>query len=638
WSVSNWSVSLFDSIIVVDNNITFDLKANVYGNNEITITLSDGLLIDSQNIWINVTSVNDPPVIAGLIDQTLIEDVTFWYDITPYISDIDNDISDLVVSTNSSYIIVHNGNHTLEMIYPNGVIVDYVRITVSDGILSSYEDIIFTITPVNDAPVITPAIGNKEGYEDTQFTIDVSGNQYDIDNSIGDLVWSVTVVNTSLFTVSIDQNNDIITITPVANQSGSDTIVIHLSDGLLEATETITITIYPVNDPPVLLNPILDLFLSEGETIYNALNINDYFSDIDSVLSFSYSGNTNVIVTINDDGSVDISVSVGWHGQENITFTAFDEEYNTSYTIAVIVVNNPPSISGVPDQFGVEDIAWALDIISYISDTDNITDDLIITVNSPYVTIDGKVLTFLYPNGIITDSVKITVSDGMATANQTITVTITPVNDAPTISGVPTQYASEDTDLYFDVSSYINDVDNSTDELTISTNSSYATVNGFVITFNYPNGILSENVRITVSDGINTSYQDIMVIVTPVNDAPVIDSFTPISNPTIDEGKEQVFTVSASDVDNADLTITWYLDDSSVVIGNTYTFTSDYTSAGTHTVKVVVSDGSLSDEKTWTLIVNDVKKEEQKSFIPAFEVTTLLIGLGVSVLLIKRRN
>ncbi|PIP18982.1 MAG: hypothetical protein COX41_05330, partial [Candidatus Omnitrophica bacterium CG23_combo_of_CG06-09_8_20_14_all_41_10] len=117
WSVSNWNTSLFDSITVIDNNITFDLKANAYGNDEVTITLSDGLLTDSQNIWVNVTPINDPPVIAGLTDQPLVEDVIFWYDITPYISDVDNDISDLVVSTNSSYIIVHNNNHTLEMTY-----------------------------------------------------------------------------------------------------------------------------------------------------------------------------------------------------------------------------------------------------------------------------------------------------------------------------------------------------------------------------------------------------------------------------------------------------------------------------------------------------------------------------------------
>ena len=448
WSVSNWNTSLFNSITVVDNNITFDLKANAYGNNEITITLSDALLTDSQNIWINVTPINDQPVIEGLTDQPLTEDITFWYDITPYISDIDNDISDLVVSTNSSYIIVHSNNHTLEMTYPNGVIVDYVRITVSDGILSDYEDVVFTIAPVNDAPVI----------------------------------------------------------------------------------------------------------------------------------------------------------------------------------------------SGVPDQFGVEDVAWTLDVTPYIDDIDNITEDLMITVNSSYVTVDSKILTFLYPNGITTDNVKITVSDGIATANQTITVTITPVNDAPTISGIPAQYATEDADLYLNVSSYVSDVDNSSDELTVSTNSSYATIDGFMITFNYPNGIVSENVRITVSDGINTSYQDIMVIVTPVNDAPVINSFTPMGDVIIDEGEQQTFTISASDVDNTDLTIQWYLDDNPVATGGTYIYTADYASAGTYTVKVVVSDDSLTDEKMWSLTVNDVKKEEKPALIPGYEAASLIAMIGVITLLRRRKN
>ena len=97
-----------------------------------------------------------------------------------------------------------------------------------------------------------------------------------------------------------------------------------------------------------------------------------------------------------------------------------------------------------------------------------------------------------------------------------------------------------------------------------------------------------------------------------------------------------MFTVSVSDVDNTDLTITWYLDDNPVATGNSYTFTADYTSAGTYTVKAVVSDGSLTDEKTWTLTVNDVKKEGGKGFIPGFEVAILLAAF-ICILLLKRK-
>jgi hypothetical protein len=59
----------------------------------------------------------------------------------------------------------------------------------------------------------------------------------------------------------------------------------------------------------------------------------------------------------------------------------------------------------------------------------------------------------------------------------------------------------------------VHDVDNDISELRVTVNSLYASVSGFVITFEYPEeeGLESDMVRILVSDGKATGHQDISV-------------------------------------------------------------------------------------------------------------------------------
>jgi len=506
-----------------------------------------------------------------------------------------------------------------------------VKVVVSDGELSVEHSWILTVTNVNREPVIdsySPTYNPTITEEETQiFTVTTSDPD-------GDMLTVEWYLNNTL----VDTDTSYTFIGNYAS-AGSYEIKVVVFDGDLHANHTWTLTVTNVNRAPILTNPLPDKSFDEDHTLL-AFSLNDYFSDPDGEkLTYTVSGNNHVSVIINPDGTVNLSASENWYGNETITFRATDpynEYVEDTIIVAVNPVNDAPIISGLSDQPLMEDVTFWYDITPYISDVDNDISDLVVSTNSSYITVHNSnhTLEMTYPNGITVDYVRITVSDGILSDYEDVIFTITPVNDAPTISGIPAQYATEDTDLYLDISPYINDVDNSTDELTVSANSSYATVNGFMITFNYPNGILSENVRITVSDGINASHQDIMVIVTPVNDAPVINSFTPVSNPVIDEGEQQVFTVSASDVDNTDLIITWYLDDNPVGTGNTYTFTSDYNSAGTYTVKAVVSDGSLADEKIWTLTVDDVKKQE-KGFIPGFETAILLAAL-ICILLYRK--
>jgi len=95
-------------------------------------------------------------------------------------------------------------------------------------------------------------------------------------------------------------------------------------------------------------------------------------------------------------------------------------------------------------------------------------------------------------------------------------------------------------------------------------------------------------------DSMATITDEVRVTVNNVNDAPVIIAFDPsASSITINETEMQTFLVSATDIDSEILAYQWFVDDIMQVdqTVSTYTYESDYYSAGTYLIKCIVDDG-----------------------------------------------
>ncbi|MBI2656480.1 hypothetical protein HYX03_01960 [Candidatus Woesearchaeota archaeon] len=117
-------------------------------------------------------------------------------------------------------------------------------------------------------------------------------------------------------------------------------------------------------------------------------------------------------------------------------------------------------------------------------------------------------------------------------------------------------------------------------------------------------------VTVTASDGELTTSKDVLVIVNKKEEAPTIDSAKPIeSGLAIDENQAIDFSVAASDLNKDTLTYAWKLDGDDVGTDSKYTYQTDYDSAGTHTVKVDVSDGVSSASKIWSVDVKNVNRK-----------------------------
>ncbi|PJB21604.1 MAG: hypothetical protein CO114_04460, partial [Euryarchaeota archaeon CG_4_9_14_3_um_filter_38_12] len=63
-----------------------------------------------------------------------------------------------------------------------------------------------------------------------------------------------------------------------------------------------------------------------------------------------------------------------------------------------------------------------------------------------------------------------------------------------------------------------------------------------------------------------------------------------------------------SDPDGTAPAVTWYLNSEEKSSGSSYTFYSDYNSAGTYIIEAVVSDGEKNISKLWVLTVRDVNR------------------------------
>ncbi len=90
---------------------------------------------------------------------------------------------------------------------------------------------------------------------------------------------------------------------------------------------------------------------------------------------------------------------------------------------------------------------------------------------------------------------------------------------------------------------------------------------------------------------------EVFYSVSLVNNPPVLDLISDIS---VNEGDTVTFNPTATDPDGDTLTYTY----SGWMTSASYT--TGYNDVGTHTVTVTVSDGSLTDSKDVTIIVNDV--------------------------------
>ncbi len=525
------------TVEVVDGKLVFTPAENFNGDAEITYTVTDGQLTDEAKVTVTVNPVNDAPTIKVDAVESITEDAVSTDTViaTLEVADTDTPEDQLTVSleNNSNGYFVLVGNEVkLTQAGVDAVNNDELNLkdltisaSVSDGVNPTANDSdSLIVNRVNDAPVAKDDIATTQ--EDTAVTIDVLSNDTDVDGdklslqsaSVPEAQGKVEIVDGKLV------------FTPAENFNGDAEITYTLTDGALTDQATVKVTVNAVNDTPVVESNIADQALAEDFTPYT-IDLNTAFSDVDNVdgeLTFSVSGNSNIQVAI-VNGIATITPTADWNGSEALTFTATDPSgesvsQTVNFTVAPVadivadkatVVEDTPTIIKVlgNDTFEGDDQVVSLD-------TNNGPANGTVSVNP-----DGSVTYTPNDNYHGTDSFTYIITSGGVSESTTVSVDVTPVNDAP-VAKDDIATTQEDTAVTIDVLPNDSDVDG--DKLSIESASvpkeqgTVEVVNGKLVFTPAENFNGDAEITYTVTDGQLTDEAKVTVTVNPVNDAPTI--------------------------------------------------------------------------------------------------------------------
>ena len=435
------STSDLNEYLDTTSNIAYTGASNIEGDNaaSFTIVANDGFLNSlERTVNLDISPVNDAPTVDGIpTDITVIEDTASPVDLSS-VDFVDIDGDDLTVTltadsgiftaTSSAEVIIGgSGSEILTLSGSASAINEYLDLTsniaytgasdiagenvasftiiANDGSLNSLESTVnLDISPVNDTPV---ALDDQTATISEDSLLTVSPNASDVDLDI----LTLTVDNVSNGTARVDVNGDIV-FTPTADFNGEAVISYTASDDSVSDTGIITVTVTAENDAPTV-------------------------------------GGIPTNITVTEDRSSEVDLS-------SIIFSDVDgDELVVSLTASSGIFTGITGISGV-EVFGSG------------------TDELILigsasTLNNYLDTISN--IAYIGASNIEGDNVAsftIVANDGFLNSlERTVNLDISPVNDAPTVDGIPIDITViEDTASPVDLSSVVfADVDG--DELVV---------------------------------------------------------------------------------------------------------------------------------------------------------------------------
>jgi hypothetical protein len=403
-------------------NLTYQPNPDFYGTDSFTFTVSDGSLTSQvATVSITVTPVNDTPT-ASTFSFSLPEDSTYPLLLTGADKETPNLVFSIGQSPAHGRLIGTAPNFTYQ---PNADFngTDSFTFTVSDGSLTSQAATVsITVTPVNDTPVATAS--TLTTLEDTTLTLSLGGS--DKENS--PLSFSIVTPPTRGKLIGTAPN---LTYQPDADFHGTDSFVFTVSDGsLTSAPATVSLTVTPVNDAPVATASTLTTLEDTALTL--SLGGSDKEN---SALSFSIVTPPTRGKLIGTAPNLTYQPDADFHGTDSLVFTVSDGSLTSTeatLTLSVTPVNDAP-VATASALTTLEDTALTLSLGG--SDKENSPLSFSIVTPPTRGKLIGTAPNLTYqPDADFhgTDSFVFTVSDGSLTsAPATLSLTVTPVNDAP---------------------------------------------------------------------------------------------------------------------------------------------------------------------------------------------------------------
>jgi len=476
------------AVTALVQNITYentDTGAPTTGARTVRYILTDGDGGTSANYdtTVTVSAVNDMPVNTVPGAQTVAEDTPLSLSGVS-VNDVDGNLSTVELGVvngtvsvtlqggatisagnNASNTLTLSGseadiNATLATLVYQGSLnyngADTLTVTSTDANSGTDVDTVaITVTAVNDATLITGGTSGS-GAEDTVLTGTLTAT--DAEGLSDGTVFTVST-NATHGVASIDPATGLWSYTPTADYNGSDSFTVTITDDAGNtATQVISVTVTPVVD-------LTDDSLTTAEDTAISANV---LTGTNGATADSFEGTpvlTGVTqgahgsVTFLADGTVTYTPNANFTGPDSFTYsiTSGGVTETATVTVTVTAVNDAPTVAvntgstvaeGGTDtisssELAVTDVEQVTAQFTYSIGTGPAYGRLeLTTVPGVAVTsftqadIDLNRLVYVHDGSETTsDNFTFTVSDGAGglLGATTMTLTITPVNDAPTI-------------------------------------------------------------------------------------------------------------------------------------------------------------------------------------------------------------
>ena len=510
------SVSTADNgeVSIEDGQIRYQPNPDFNGDDNFAYEVSDGQLQAAGLVTVTVTPVNDAPRTE---DDTveLAEDTSVVINLLANDLDVEGSALDLVsLSTPEHGEAVQGADGRVEYT-PNANFfgTDHFTYQVTDGEAVAAGMVTIDVTPVNDAPFAQA--DTAEVNEDSSVLINALANDLDVE---GDSLRLVNVIGTSQGQARIEAGQ--IRYTPADNFFGADVISYTMSDGVLESSAQVTVSVLPVNDAPVVANDTSAL--DEDTTVVIDVLAND--TDIDSsnlsISSVSQAAHGELVI---ESGRVRYTPELNFNGSDSFSYQVTDGEAQVTGQVSLTIrpVNDQPQ--AVVDTGSLdEDRSLTVSVLNNDVDVDGDSLSLVAVSDATNgsVSISGRDIRYRPVadfNG--TDSFTYTISDGELTSTAEVQLVILPVNDPPVSASdtftIPPGVTTS-------VNPLANDIDIDGDNLLLTNVSAFGPVQGsFAVVDNRleitPNEELSTGEAIgfliyTLSDGTATRTSTINVL------------------------------------------------------------------------------------------------------------------------------
>ncbi|MBT7378303.1 MAG: tandem-95 repeat protein, partial [Candidatus Marinimicrobia bacterium] len=346
------------SVIVNGSELNIIPDYNYNGVIIISVNVTDGFGVVSEEFTLTVLPVNNPPEFSTIPSQSTNEDVEIDIELIATDPDGDELIYSVDDSDNATYTI--NGNVLSISLNENYYGQFIATVFVSDGEYSDSTSFTVNVNSVNDAPEFI-FVDNQNGLEDVEFSLELVAADIEGD----DITFSASADGNS----QIEIIDNLLVVIPNENFNGDINISIFASDGLATDSELFMLSVNPVNDSPQI-SIINDIIIDED----NSTTFRILATDIDGdALTYSASG-LDVSFEYDDD-LVTVHPNENLSGVVEITATAADDELQVS-TIFNLIINEvndaPVIISEIEDlELNQNGEDFTIDLTDHFYDVEN---------------------------------------------------------------------------------------------------------------------------------------------------------------------------------------------------------------------------------------------------------------------------